>query len=79
MGVVYAHQDDQGAYMHLVLDLVDSQTGNRLKRIRLLSKFRISSHDPPEVFLRLDADFCLVSIARNGRALIHVFRIVPKV
>ena len=77
VGVVYARIDEDGDYMHLVLDLVDSQTGNRLKRIRLLSKLRISSHDPPEVFLRLDADLCLVSVARNSRAFIHVFRITP--
>lgn len=77
LGVVYVQQDEDGVYMDLILDLVDSPTGKRLKRTLLLSKLRISSNDPPDVFLRLDADLCLVSISRNGRAVIRVFRFTP--
>ena len=76
MGILYAQQDENGVYMDLILDLLDSPSGKKLKRIHLLSKLRILSKEPPEVYLKLDADLCLVSVSRNGRAIIRVFRFV---
>lgn len=77
LGVLYARQEEgRHSHIKLFLDLIDSPTGKRLRRMELDSNIRISSFESIEVFLRLDADQCLISIARNSRVSILVFRFV---
>lgn len=77
LAILYAVQvNERNAYLKLTLDLVDSLSGKRIRRIELDQKIRISPYDGPELFLRLDADQCLISIARNSGTSILVFRFI---
>ncbi|XP_057375103.1 DDB1- and CUL4-associated factor 17-like [Daphnia carinata] len=77
LAILYAFQvNERNAYFKLTLDLVDSLSGKRLRRIELDQKIRTSPYDTPELFLRLDADQCLISISRNSRTSILVFRFI---
>lgn len=75
LGVLYARQiEGRHPSTHLTLDLVDSRSGKRLRRIKLDPKIRISSFEETQVFLRLDADLCIISISRSSLASIILFR-----
>jgi hypothetical protein len=77
LGLLYARQvNGRNPYIKLTLDLVDSKSGNQLKRIELDRKIRISKYDNPEFYLRLDADHCLISISRGSTASIIAFRFI---
>ena len=77
LGVLYARQlEGRHSHVKLTLDLIDSPSGQRLRRMELDPKIRVSSFESIEVFLRLDADRCLISIARSSRVSILVFRLV---
>ncbi|XP_032786486.2 uncharacterized protein LOC116924034 [Daphnia magna] len=77
LAILYAFQvNERNAYFKLTLDLVDSLSGKRLRRIELDQKIRTSPYDTLELFLRLDADQCLISISRSSRTSILVFRFI---
>nr|CAH0110494.1 unnamed protein product [Daphnia galeata] len=77
LGVLYARQvNERNSYIKLTLDLLDSTTGKKLKRIELDRKIRISKFDNPEFYLRLDADQCLISISRGSATSILAFRFI---
>lgn len=77
LGVLYARQvEGRHCHIQLTLDLIDSPSGKRLRRVELDPKIRVTSFESIEVFLRLDADQCLISIARTSRVSIVVFRFV---
>ncbi len=75
LGVLYGRQiEGRHPSMQLTLDLVDSRSGKRLRRMKLDPKIRISSFEETQVFLRLDADLCIISISRSSLASIILFR-----
>lgn len=77
LGVLYARQvNERNSYIKLTLDLLDSTSGKKLKRIELDRKIRISKFDNPEFYLRLDADQCLISISRGSATSILAFRFI---
>ncbi|KAI9554248.1 hypothetical protein GHT06_019519 [Daphnia sinensis] len=77
LAILYAFQvNERDSYFKLTLDLVDSLSGKRLRRIELDQKIRTSPYDTPELFLRLDADQCLISISRSSRTSILLFRFI---
>ncbi|XP_046639148.1 uncharacterized protein LOC124320346 [Daphnia pulicaria] len=77
LGVLYARQvNERNPYLKLTLDLVDSKSGKRLRRIEFDRKIRISKFDNPEIYLRLDADQCLISISRGSSTSILAFRFI---
>lgn len=78
LGVLYARQtvERRQHYVQLTLDLIDSSSGKRLKRFHLEPNIRISSFESTEVFLRLDADQCIISISRSSTASLFVFRFI---
>lgn len=76
VGIVYAQVfSGRHPLVELTLDLIDSLTSHLIKRIKLGDKFKIGSNESMEISLRLDADICLVSIARNSRSTINFFRL----
>jgi len=76
IGIVYA-QVSSGRHplIELTLDLIDSPTNHLIKRVKLSGNFQTRPNELIEVCLRLDADICLVSIARSSRSTIHFFRL----
>lgn len=77
LGVLYARQvEGRHPHLKLTLDLIDSPSGKRLRRMELNPKIHVSSFESTEVFLRLDAEQCLISIARSSRVSILFFRFV---
>ena len=77
LGVLFAHQNDgYDPHLELTLDLIDSTSGQRIRRIELKPDILLDSLEAIEVFLRLDADRCIISIARSNHVIISVLNLV---
>lgn len=76
LGVVYSRSVyyRMQNHMELLLDLIDSRSGVLLRRIQLSDSFRALSESAADIYLKLDADLCLVSVPRNQRVSILVYR-----
>ncbi len=76
LGVVYARPDWYRGQNHLIifLDLIDSPSCQLLKRVQLGRFYQSKPDESSEIGLKLDADLCLVSLSRDNRVTIRVFR-----
>lgn len=59
--------------MELILAVIDSRNGVLLRRIQLSDSFR-ALDESAGIYLKLDADLCLVSVPRNQHVSILVYR-----
>lgn len=77
LAVIYAQETivHNVFYRSLTLDLIDSVSGERLRRIPIEKKIR-SVGEPLDILMRMDGDIVIVSLVKHSRVSSLIFRFV---
>jgi len=75
LAVIYAQEKilHRVSYRNLTLDLIDSVSGERLRRIAIDTKIRVGG-EPLNILLRMDGDIIIVSLVKDSRVSCMIFR-----
>ena len=75
LAVIYAQEMivQNASYRNLTLDLIDSVSGERLRRIPVEVKIRVTG-EPLDILLRMDGDIVIVSLVKDSRVSSLIFR-----